>query len=221
MWPPAALEFLRELEDNNDRDWFKANRARYDEHLVAPGRELADSLAQLGAARFFRPYNDARFHQRPPIKEQLGIAIGYAGAGGYYVELSLDGLLVGAGLHHPASDQLERFRAAIDDERRARGFERAIATAADAGLRLVDPVLKRAPRGYPPDHPRVERLRLKNITVFARHGLEPWLHEQRCRELIRAELDGARPLVGWLAENVGPPGAQQGEGGRSAARPVR
>jgi len=36
MWPPAALEFLRELEDNNDRDWFKANRARYDEYLVAP-----------------------------------------------------------------------------------------------------------------------------------------------------------------------------------------
>ena len=38
MWPPAALEFLRELEDNNDRDWFKANRARYDEYLVAPGK---------------------------------------------------------------------------------------------------------------------------------------------------------------------------------------
>ena len=215
MWPPAALEFLRELEDNNDRDWFKANRARYDEHLVAPGRALAESLAHLGAARFFRPYNDARFHQRPPIKEQLGIAIGYAGAGGYYVELSLDGLLVGAGLHHPATDQLERFRGAIDDERRARGFERAIATASDAGLTLVDPVLKRAPRGYAPDHPRVERLRLKNLTVFARHGLEPWLHEERCRELIRAELDGARPLVSWLAENVGPPGARPGDGRRA------
>lgn len=44
MWPPAALEFLRDLEDNNDRDWFKANRARYDDHLVAPGRALAESV---------------------------------------------------------------------------------------------------------------------------------------------------------------------------------
>ncbi|MGH2942309.1 MAG: DUF2461 family protein, partial [Solirubrobacteraceae bacterium] len=105
-WPPEALEFLRDLEDNNDRDWFKANRARYDDHLVAPGRALAESLVHLGPPRFFRPWNDARFHQRPPIKEQLGIAIGYGGGGGYYVELSLDGLLVGAGLHHPASDQL-------------------------------------------------------------------------------------------------------------------
>ena len=37
-------------------------------------------MAHLGEARFFRPYNDARFQSRPPIKEQLGIAIGYTGA---------------------------------------------------------------------------------------------------------------------------------------------
>ncbi len=204
MWPPEALAFLREREDNNDRDWFKANRARYDDHLVAPGRALAESVAHLGAPRFFRPYNDARFHHRPPIKEQLGIAIGYGGAGGYYVELSLDGLLLGAGLHHPASDQLERFRAAIDDGRRAKAFERAVATAADAGVTLVEPALKRAPRGYPPDHPRVERLRLKNLTVYVRHALEPWLHEERCRELVRDQLDATRPYVTWLGKHVGP-----------------
>ena len=205
MWPPQALEFLRDLEDNNDRDWFKANRARYDDHLRAPGQALAETLADLGAVRFFRPYNDARFHHRPPIKEQLGIAIGYGAAGGYYVELSLDGLLIGAGLHHPSSDQLERFRAAIDDGRQARRFEQAVAKAAAAGLELVEPALKRAPRGYPADHPRLARLRLKSLTVFARHQLEPWLHDERCREVVRAELDGARPLVTWLARYVGSP----------------
>jgi uncharacterized protein (TIGR02453 family) len=204
MWPPEALEFLRDLEANNDRDWFKANRARYDDHLRAPGQALAEDLADFGDARFFRPYNDARFQHRPPIKEQLGIALGYGGAGGYYVELSLDGLLVGAGLHHPATDQLERFRAAIDDDRRAAAFERALKTAERAGLQLVEPALKRAPRGYSVDHPRVERLRLKNVTVFSRHVLEPWLHEERCRELVRAELAGARPLVRWLGRYVGP-----------------
>ena len=203
-WPPAALEFLRDLEDNNDRDWFKANRARYDEHLVAPGRALAESLADLGPAKFFRPYNDARFHHRPPIKEQLGIAIGYGGAGGYYVELSLDGLLLGAGLHHPASDQLERFRSAIDDGRRAAAFERAVTTAAAAGMELIEPELKRAPRGYPVDHPRVERLRLKNLTLFHRHPLEPWLHDERCRQRVRSQLDATRPFVAWLGKHVGP-----------------
>src|SRR3954465_4817419 len=125
MWPPEAIDFLRELEDNNDRDWFKTNRARYDERVVAPARELAESLEHLGTPHFFRPYNDTRFHARPPIKEQLGVAIGYGAAGGYYVELSLDGLLVAAGLHQPAGDQLERFRRAVDDGRRAAGFTRA------------------------------------------------------------------------------------------------
>src|ERR671929_18146 len=41
MWPPEALQFLRDLEANNDRDWFRANRARYDAHLVEPARDLA------------------------------------------------------------------------------------------------------------------------------------------------------------------------------------
>jgi uncharacterized protein (TIGR02453 family) len=204
MWPPGALEFLRELEANNDRDWFRANRGRYDSDLVEPARELAAELGHLGQPHLFRPYNDTRFHMRPPIKEQLGLAIGYGGAGGYYVELSLDGLLVAAGLHQPASDQLERYRAAIDDGRLAAAFERALATAAAAGLEPAPPELKRAPRGYPMDHPRIERLRTKEITVYRRHPLEPWLHKSECRARIRAELESARPLVAWLAKHVGP-----------------
>jgi len=207
MWPPEALEFLRDLEANNDRDWFKANRSRYETYLVEPAHELAAGLAHLGESRFFRPYNDTRFHMRPPIKEQLGVAIGYASGGGYYVELSLDGLLLGAGLHHPTSDQLARFRAAVDDGRRATGFERAVRTAEAAGLRLVEPGLKRAPRGYRLNHPRVERLRLTNLTAFRRHELEPWLHEPTCDEIVRRELDAARPLVTWLRRQIGPPAA--------------
>src|SRR4051794_16509006 len=161
MWPPEALEFLRELEANNDRDWFKANRERYDTYLREPARELGERLSHLGEPHLFRPYNDTRFHLRPPIKEQLGLAIGYGGAGGYYVELSLDGLLVAAGLHQPASDQLERFRSAIDDGRRAAAFERAVSSAAEEHLEVPPPQLRRAPRGYSPDHPRIDRLRLK------------------------------------------------------------
>jgi uncharacterized protein (TIGR02453 family) len=204
MWPPEALEFLRDLEANNDRDWFKANRGRYDVHLLEPARALAEQLRHLGEPHFFRPYNDTRFHARPPIKEQLGVAIGYGGTGGFYFELSLDGLLVAAGLHQPASDQLERFRAAIDDDRRARAFEKAVGVATAAGLAVPEPELKRSPRGYPPDHPRVDRLRLKELTVYRRHPLEPWLHEPACDERVRTELEAARPLVTWLGENVGP-----------------
>lgn len=204
MWPPEALEFLRELEDNNDSEWFRANRRRYDEHLVAPARELADTLSDLGTPHFFRPYNNLRFRPGPPIKEHLGVAIGYGAAGGFYFELSLDGLLLAAGLHRPATDQLERFRAAVVDDRKARGFVRGIAAARRGGLTPAEPELKRAPRGYPVDHPRIDRLRMKQLTVSCRHELEPWLHERSCDERVSTELRSARSLVKWLAETVGP-----------------
>lgn len=204
MWPPEAIDFLRELEDNNDREWFRANRARYESDLMAPARALAEKLSDLGEPHFFRPYRDTRFRPGPPIKEQLGVGIGHAGAGGFYFELSLDGLFVGAGMYHPATDQLERFRAAIADDRRAREFERALGKAQTAGLQLGEPELKRAPKGYSPDHPRIERLRLKNVTVHRRHDLEPWLHTPECDERLATELSAARPLVTWLAQTVGP-----------------
>jgi uncharacterized protein (DUF2461 family) len=111
---------------------------------------------------------------------------------------------VAAGLHAPASDQLGRYRAAIDDGRRAASFEKALATARAAGLEPAPPELKRAPRGYPLDHPRIDRLRMKEITVYRRHALEPWLHTPAAVGRIRTELESARPLVSWLAKHVGP-----------------
>jgi uncharacterized protein (TIGR02453 family) len=204
VWPPDALEFLRELEDNNDREWFKRNRGRYDEHLLAPARELADKLSDLGRPHFFRPYNNLRFRPGPPLKEHLGVAIGYGPAGGYYFDLSLDGLLIAAGLYQPAPDQLERFRAVVDDERRVRGYERGLAAARRAGLTPPEPELKRAPRGYAMDHPRIDHLRRRQLTVSCRHPLEAWLHEPTCDERVGAELRSARALVKWLAETIGP-----------------
>jgi uncharacterized protein (TIGR02453 family) len=205
-FPPGALEFLRELEDNNERDWFKANRRRYDELLVAPARELGEELEAAGFGRphLFRPWNDTRFHPGPPIKEQLGLAVGYKGAGGFYVELSLDGLFVAAGLHNPAPDQVERLRRLVADGRSAAPLLTAIASAEAAGLSLNEPDLVRAPRGYPADHPRVDLLRRRALTVSQRHRLAGWIHRPAAGARIRRQLDAAAPLVRLLRERVGP-----------------
>src|ERR1700755_552029 len=204
MWPPAALEFLRDLEANKDSDWVRAHRKRYDSEWPAPARRLAESLSDLGEPHFFRPYNNLRFHPGPPLKEHLGVAIGYGASGGYYFELSLDGLVLAGGMYRPAADQLERFRAAINDGRRAAGFERAVAVGQAAGLSLSEPELKRAPRGYKTDHPRLDHLRLKRMTLSRRHPLKSWVRHRRCDQLVRSELEAAQPLVTWLAEKVGP-----------------
>jgi uncharacterized protein (TIGR02453 family) len=203
-FPPQALEFLAELEANNDRDWFKANRARYDELLVAPATALGDGLADLGRPKLFRPWNDTRFHAAPPIKEHVGLAIGYEGAGGFYVELSLDGLLVAAGLHAPASDQVERMRAAIDEPRTAASLRKAIATGEAAGLELNEPDLVRGPRGYPADHPRMDLLRRRRLVLAKRQDVGTWIERPAAGGRIRTQLEAAAPLVRWLRRHVGP-----------------
>ena len=197
MWPPEALEFLRELEANNDRDWFKANRARYDRYLAEPAHTLAEQLAHLGEPHYFRPYANVRFRKGPPIKENVAFTLGGHYAVGYYVNLSLDGLRLGAGKYNPAAEELARFRDAYDAT-----FEAAVASAEAGGLQLIEPTLKRAPRGYPQDHPHLDRLRLKHVVVHTRHELAPWLHTPECDERIRAELESARPLVAWLNETL-------------------
>jgi uncharacterized protein (TIGR02453 family) len=203
-FPPEALQFLAELEANNDRDWFKVNRARYDELLVAPATALGDDLSDLGRPKLFRPWNDTRFHAAPPIKEHVGLAIGYEGAGGFYVELSLDGVLVATGLHNPAPDQVERMRRAIDAPRTAASLTKAIGVAAAAGLELNEPDLVRGPRGYPPDHPRADLLRRRRLTVARRQATGRWLERPAAGQRIRDQLDAGAPLVRWLRTHVGP-----------------
>jgi uncharacterized protein (TIGR02453 family) len=202
-FPSESLEFLRELEANNDRDWFRANRARYDEFLQSPAAALGEDLADLGRPHLFRPWNDTRFRPGPPIKEHVGLAIGHEGAGGFYVELSLDGLLVAAGLHNPAPDQVDRLRRSVDAPRTAAALSKALQSALDAGLELNQPDLVRAPRGYAADHPRLELLRRRRLTVARRHPLGAWLHRPQAGAHIRKELAAAAPLVRWLREYVG------------------
>ncbi len=203
-FPRAAITFLRDLEDNNDRDWFRANRDRYETHLVGPMNALAADLAHLGPGRLFRPFNDARFHARPPIKEHIGLAIGIEGAIGHYVELSLDGVLVAAGMYSPMPDQVTRLREAVADGRRAGGLTKALGIADRAGLERSEPDLKRAPRGYETDHPRIDLLRHRRLVLSRRTPVGRWVHSADAGDTIRADLDAMAPTVRWLRNNVGP-----------------
>lgn len=203
-FPRAAVAFLKDLEDNNDRDWFKANRSRYDDHLATPALALAADLKRYGTVRLFRPYNDTRFHAKPPIKEHIGIPFGIEGSVGYYVELSLDGLLIAAGMYRAEPDQVARLREAIADGRKGGALVRALGKAADAGFELGEADLKRVPRGYDADHPRADLLRRKRFVLHRRDKIARWIHTPECGERIAAGFTAVTSTVRWLRDNVGP-----------------
>ena len=148
-FPVEGIEFYEQLDADNSRAFWQANKGRYDEFVKQPMVELTEALADYGPFHMFRPYNDVRFSKnKPPYKTEQGAYGESEGGTGHYVQFSASGLMVGAGYYAMAKDQLERFRTAIDGE--ATGSELA-ELVADAEKRkysigAIDE-LKTAPRG--------------------------------------------------------------------------
>jgi uncharacterized protein (TIGR02453 family) len=205
-FPAEGIEFYEQLEADNSRSFWQANKHRFDECVKQPMTELTESLEEFGPFHMFRPHNDVRFSKnKPPYKTHQGAYGESEGGAGYYVQFSATGLMVGAGYYAMAKDQLVRFRTAIDAD--ATGAELA-ALAADAERRryTIDAIdsLKTAPRGYPKDHPRIELLRRKGLIAVKVFGTPKWIHTAGAATRIRDTWDGAADLCAWLDAHVGP-----------------
>ena len=172
-WPPEALEFLRELEADNDRDWFKANRSRYDEYLLAPTRRSATTCADVRRVARLPAVERHALPHRPPIKEHIGMTLGDERRGRLLRRAVARRPVRRRGAAPPGARPARPLPAG--DRRRPHGARRADAgdraARGRAGLELNEPELVRAPRGYPADHPRLDLLRRKRLTVSRRDEL--------------------------------------------------
>lgn len=209
-WPRAALAFFDGLEADNSRDYWQAHRSTYAEQVRAPMESLVAELApEFGPATLFRPYRDVRFSaDKSPYKTQVAAVLGDTGDGAYYVQLSADGLMTGAGLHVMTADQVARLRSAIDDERTGAALERIVSDLLAAGFEVGGEPLKTAPRGFSKDHPRIRLLRYRSCFVLRMHAPDRWLHSADAAAVVRADWRAARPLVEWLHDHVGPGSAR-------------
>jgi len=204
-WPVEAVEFFEGLQDDNSRSYWQAHKAVYDQCVKAPMEALLAELEHdFGPGKVFRPYRDVRFSaDKTPYK--LNCAAHLTGG---YVSVSADELFVGSGLYMPLPDDLKRYRAAVDSDRAGRDLEaivRALRTAKyDVG---AHDAVKTAPRGYPADHPRIELLKLKGITMARAWPVGGWLGTRKAKDRVVATLEAARPLNAWIAEHVRAPAA--------------
>jgi uncharacterized protein (TIGR02453 family) len=204
----AATRFFQDLEDDNSREFWLANADRYDREVKQPMLALLESLPErYQPFRLYRMNRDLRFtRDKSPYKTQQG-AISEAEGSDYYLHLDGSGLLVAAGAYMMEPDQLERFRAAVDDGRKGRALERILADLQQQEIETAVgmPALKTAPRGYPKDHPRIDLLRRKGI-VGSRSLTGAALRDgDGVRDFVVATFAACEPLVGWLAKHVGLP----------------
>jgi uncharacterized protein (TIGR02453 family) len=175
------LGFLNELSQNNNKVWFESHRTTYAsarntfEQLIndlIDEFRVSDQLQDLSAKDCIaRIYRDIRFSKdKSPYKTNMAAIIGPGGWKptqlGYYISIAPRGQsMVAGGLYNPTSEQLNRFRQAID--RNPSIFKKL--THAKNFVETFGEVqgerLKSAPKGYDPSHPEIALLQLKQITV--------------------------------------------------------
>jgi len=224
---PAAFRFLRDLERNNEKAWFEANRDAYEREVREPMRQLVATLdARLGTIApeivgdpkrsMFRIHRDVRFSKnKSPYKTNAGAwlyhrdagrkvgTVGEGGGAGFYFHIDPTTCFMAGGIWMPARLALLRVREAIAAQPRAL----ARLTSAPgfrrrfAGL-SEEAKLRRVPREFGPDHPAAEWLKLQSFT--ARAAIEPSVvTSPRLVDRLCRDFELLVPLVRWLNRALG------------------
>jgi uncharacterized protein (TIGR02453 family) len=209
-----TLAFLRALKRNNDRDWFRARKAEYEQYVRSPMVALLQQLARdlpgfapdlVSDPRvcLFRIYRDTRFSSdKRPLKTNVAAHFPSRkfpkGEGaGLYVEVAPQWVWMGGGIYMPSSSELNAIRAVIaEDHRRFRRVVTAPAFRRAVG-ELSGEQLTRVPRGYAKDHPAAEYLRRRQFIGGREYPAHFAVSPRFYSELLTV-FRGIAPLVGFL-----------------------
>jgi uncharacterized protein (TIGR02453 family) len=203
-FPEAAFDFYDDLEIDNTRSFWEAQKATYDVAVRAPMVALTEALAaEFGGAKVFRPYRDVRFAKdKTPYKTHQGAFVAAAPATGWYVEIAAPGFRVGGGFYHAESADLARIRVAIAEDRRGTELQELLATLVSEGFELGGDRLKTSPRGYDAAHPRIDLLRHKSLVLGRGYGFDPVVHTPALVDRVRDDWRALRPLVDWITREL-------------------
>jgi uncharacterized protein (TIGR02453 family) len=217
----ALFTFLRDLEKNNNRDWFQANKSRYEDQVKEPALEFISgfgphlreisphfqAIPKASGGSLFRIYKDVRFSKdKTPYKTTVGIHFRHerakdAHAPGFYLHIAPGEIFVGSGIWRPDGSTLKGIRDHLVAD--PGGWKKSISSKAfKADWALEGDSLKRPPRGYDPEHPLVDDLRRKDFIAVTRLTQKTLLAPDFPRQFTRLCKQGA-PLTRFLCEAVG------------------
>lgn len=130
---PDFMAFLNDLSENNEKEWFHANKKRYENSVKKPFNEfvgvMIERVAQvtptveiLPKEALFRINRDIRFSKdKRPYKTHLGAVISEGGrknmqVPGLYFHFGASEIMIAGGSHAPDKQHLYKIREAIVED---------------------------------------------------------------------------------------------------------
>jgi uncharacterized protein (TIGR02453 family) len=217
------LTFFKNLVQNNNREWFIENKAFYEQYVKNPSIELVNSLSIRFANEglpyiadksksLFRLYRDTRFsNDKSPYKTNLGILFPLNSIHtkvqdvrtiGLYFHFDAKESFVAGGLHFTDTPTANLIRDRIAEE-----WKDLLSILENKEFKMNFPVLsqdnklKKAPKGYPADHPAIEILKLKGFTVFGQLMHEQCFHKE-FEDTILEKAKIILPFLQYLDEAI-------------------
>lgn len=215
-FPAETAQFLSELAENNQREWFKENKHRYERHVLEPALEFINAMnprlekisrhfvaiGKRTGGSLMRVYRDTRFSKnKTPYKTNVGIQFRHelgkdVHAPGFYLHIQPKNCFLGTGIWRPDSDALAAIRNSIAENpgkwKRARDSKRFV-----EHFRLGGDRLKRPPRGYVANHPFIEDLKRKDFIAVSEFPINR-IRSAEFIDEVAARYATARPLMKFL-----------------------
>src|SRR5215218_4334188 len=211
-----TLSFLRALRRNNDREWFRARRDEYEEHVRGPMVAVIERLAvdfgrfapELDASPkrcIYRIYRDTRFSDdKTPLKTHISASFRWRGlprgrSAGVYLEIDPRWVWMGGGFYAPEPADLARIREHISlthPELHRLTMAAPFRRAFDA---LEGERLTRLPRGFQKTDPAAEYLKHRNF-LAGREFPPEFATSPEFYPTLLATFRAAVPLVRFLNE---------------------
>jgi uncharacterized protein (TIGR02453 family) len=215
----ATFDFLRDLDANNDRDWFAENKDRYQKHVKAPALALVSAMGPelnrisnhftATPRSLFRIHRDVRFSKdKRPYKTTVGVHFRHeraksAHAPGYYLHVEPGNVFVGVGIWHPEPAALRKIREHIAEN--PAGWKRATgAKAFRSSYELAGDRLKRAPKGFDPEHPMIDALRWKDH-IGVRQLTQSFVTSEKLPKELGRTFAAGTPFMKFLCASLDVP----------------
>lgn len=203
-----SFAFFKELEQNNDRDWFLAHKAEFDAAKAEVDtfyNELLSELVRLDAikdVKVYRIYRDIRFSKdKTPYKTHFGgiyKRIQPHNRGSLYVQIAPGDSFIGGGFFGPNKDDLFRIRKAIELEEDLAEILNEPNLVRTYG-EMYGEKLKTAPKGFEKEHERLNLLQYKQFLLI-KHYTDEEVQSPAFKEKVIADYKIMLPFLAYMTD---------------------